>query len=123
MIAKITDAYVRHYSDNGQTKAYVEWIDNRGKAGRTEGGACHCCGANRAKVTVNGKTVQLGDHMAALPDTASTSASDIWPASSMNSTSAARRRSGRAHSQAVPPSKSYPPAPKSCATRSLSLIA
>jgi hypothetical protein len=33
----ITKAYVRHYRDNGQTVAYVEWIDTRGKAGRTEG--------------------------------------------------------------------------------------
>lgn len=36
MIAKITAAYVRHYSDNGQTKAYVEWVDHKGQAGRTE---------------------------------------------------------------------------------------
>lgn len=37
MIAKITRAYVRHYSDNGQTVAYVEWIDHKGKKGRSEG--------------------------------------------------------------------------------------
>ena len=37
MVAKITKAYVRHYSDNGQTMAYVEWIDHKGKRGRTEG--------------------------------------------------------------------------------------
>ena len=37
MIAKITKAYIRHYSDNGQTTAYVEWIDHNGKPGRTEG--------------------------------------------------------------------------------------
>ena len=37
-IARITKAYVRHYSDNGQTKAGVEWIDHNGKAGCTEGG-------------------------------------------------------------------------------------
>lgn len=24
---EIKRAYVRHYSDNGQTKAYVEWLD------------------------------------------------------------------------------------------------
>ena len=36
MIAKITRAYVRTYSDNGQTKAYVEWLDHRGRSGRTE---------------------------------------------------------------------------------------
>ena len=37
MIVKITKAYVRHYRDNGQTTAYVEWIDHNGKTGRTEG--------------------------------------------------------------------------------------
>lgn len=37
-IAKITKAYIRHYRDNGQTMAYVEWIDSRGQTGRTEGG-------------------------------------------------------------------------------------
>lgn len=36
-IAKITRAYVRTYRDNGQVTAYVEWIDNRGATGRTEG--------------------------------------------------------------------------------------
>ena len=40
MIAKITAAYIRHYHDNGQTTAYVEWIDGRGKLGRTEGRIC-----------------------------------------------------------------------------------
>lgn len=37
MIATITAAYVRKYTDNGQTKAYVEWIDGKGRTGRTEG--------------------------------------------------------------------------------------
>jgi len=37
MIAQITRAYVRHYSDTGQITAYVEWIDHKGIAGRTEG--------------------------------------------------------------------------------------
>lgn len=37
MISKITKAYTRTYSDSGQSKVYVEWIDSRGKAGRTEG--------------------------------------------------------------------------------------
>jgi len=37
MIAKITAAYTRHYRDNGQTTAYVEWIDHKGETGRTEG--------------------------------------------------------------------------------------
>lgn len=37
MIAKITRAYTRHYRDNGQRTAYVEWIDHKGETGRTEG--------------------------------------------------------------------------------------
>lgn len=37
MITKITKTYVRTYSDNGQTKAYVEWVDSKGESGRTEG--------------------------------------------------------------------------------------
>lgn len=37
MIQKITRAYVRRYRDNGQTTAYIEWVDHLGKAGRTEG--------------------------------------------------------------------------------------
>jgi hypothetical protein len=41
MIARITAAYVRHYADNGQTVAYVEWLDGRGQAGRTEGPEHH----------------------------------------------------------------------------------
>lgn len=36
-IEKITSAYVRKYADNDQTVAYVEWVDHRGKHGRTEG--------------------------------------------------------------------------------------
>jgi hypothetical protein len=36
-ISRITKVYTRHYRDNGQRKAYVEWIDNRGREGRTEG--------------------------------------------------------------------------------------
>ena len=38
-IARITKAYIRHYADNGQTTAYVDWFVNRGKPGRTEGSA------------------------------------------------------------------------------------
>ncbi len=53
-IAKITKAYTRHYRDNGQTTAYVEWIDRKGQAGRTEGPA-HSY--NR---------VPIGNHMYAL---------------------------------------------------------
>lgn len=35
-IAAIKRAYVRTYGDNGQTVAYVEWVDSRGNSGRTE---------------------------------------------------------------------------------------
>lgn len=59
MIAKITAAYVRHYRDNGQTTAYVEFIDGRGCPGRVEGKwpqeICPHCGG-----------VVRGSHMAAL---------------------------------------------------------
>lgn len=37
MITKITKAYTTHYTDNGLTRGYVEWVDNDGKSGRTEG--------------------------------------------------------------------------------------
>jgi len=37
MIQKITKAYVRTYTDSGQTAAYVEWINHKGERGRTEG--------------------------------------------------------------------------------------
>jgi hypothetical protein len=37
MIKTITKAYIRKYSDSGQVTAGVEWLDQRGKAGRTEG--------------------------------------------------------------------------------------
>lgn len=36
-MAKITKAYVRRYTDTNQVKAYVEWLDARGRSGRTEG--------------------------------------------------------------------------------------
>jgi hypothetical protein len=36
-ISRITKVYTRHYRDNGQRTAYVEWIDNRGRKGLTEG--------------------------------------------------------------------------------------
>lgn len=39
MITKITKAYTRKYSDTKQTVSYVEWVDNKGKSGRTEGDA------------------------------------------------------------------------------------
>lgn len=36
-IAKITSAEVVTYKDSGQVKAYVTWVDHRGKSGTTEG--------------------------------------------------------------------------------------
>ena len=63
-IAKITDAYVRHYSDTGQRTAYVEWIDTKGRAGRTEGRVGHCPQCGR------GDDNDLGTHMQALFDRA-----------------------------------------------------
>ena len=38
-IARITAAYMRHYSDEDRWTAYVEWIDDRGDSGVTEGPA------------------------------------------------------------------------------------
>lgn len=55
-IAKITDAYVRHYRDNQQTTGYVEWVDTKGKSGRTEGAATR----------IGDQHWQFGQHMAAL---------------------------------------------------------
>ena len=62
MIAKITRAYVRRYTDTGQAMAIVEWRDDHGKQGVTEGdyGPCRCCGAKPKD----------GSHMAALFDRA-----------------------------------------------------
>jgi hypothetical protein len=37
MIVKFIRSYIRRYRDNEQTIAYVEWIDHKGKEGRTEG--------------------------------------------------------------------------------------
>jgi hypothetical protein len=37
MIESFKRVYVRHYRDNNQTKLYVEWLDTRGRSGRTEG--------------------------------------------------------------------------------------
>lgn len=36
-IERITRAYIRVYGDSGQRTAYVEWVDGKGKSGRTEG--------------------------------------------------------------------------------------
>lgn len=58
MLAKITAAYTRHYRDNGQTTAYVEWIDTRGRTGRTEGRVCSRTG--------DVDLTPAGPHMAAL---------------------------------------------------------
>ena len=67
MITKITKFYIREYSDNGQTKVYAEWIDHKGRPGRTEGdvGPCSCCGREAPYVEI-----ALGTHMTALRDRA-----------------------------------------------------
>lgn len=36
-IDHITKAVIRTYEDNDTTVAYVEWVDDKGKSGRTEG--------------------------------------------------------------------------------------
>ena len=36
-IKEITKAYIRTYKDSGQVTGYVEWVDHKGKKGRTEG--------------------------------------------------------------------------------------
>ncbi len=73
MITRILDAYVRHYSDNGQTMAYVEWEDasrlGKPKTGRTEGPLFPCphevlgahmatlfARANREGIPIRGET-------------------------------------------------------------------
>lgn len=60
MLVSIQKAYVRHYRDNGQTTAYVEWTDSRGKTGRTEGPA----------EFYHGLLIPAGPHMGALFDRA-----------------------------------------------------
>ena len=41
MITRITRCIIRHYRDNHTTRAYVEWIDHKGREGRTEGDPLH----------------------------------------------------------------------------------
>lgn len=53
-IKKITKAYIRTYSDSGQHKSYVEWIDTDGTPGRTEGDAMRLA---------MGRTWYVGGHM------------------------------------------------------------
>lgn len=36
-ITRIIDARISHYRDNGQTIAYITWVDQREKAGTTSG--------------------------------------------------------------------------------------
>lgn len=36
-IARINSVETRYYSDNGQTKVYVNWTDEQGTTGTTEG--------------------------------------------------------------------------------------
>lgn len=56
MRQKITKAYVRHYRDNGQVTAYVEWADG----GRTEGATMRLDDPRR------GVRITFGTHMHAL---------------------------------------------------------
>lgn len=66
-IAKITAAYIRTYSDTGQTKACVKWIDVRGHAGIAEGDVTsHCPYCKQSMSDTNG----LSPHMKALFDRA-----------------------------------------------------
>lgn len=54
----ITKAYIRHYSDNGQTFAYVEWSDGSRTEGRLPA---------REKATAEHTSIYLfGLHMGAL---------------------------------------------------------
>lgn len=39
MIQRITKMYTRRCRDSGQVTTYIEWIDHKGKKGRTEGSA------------------------------------------------------------------------------------
>ena len=61
MIKRITDAYVRHYSDNDQVLTYVAWEDDAGTTGTTEGRILDC-GHDDCYRTDH----MLGSHMAAL---------------------------------------------------------
>lgn len=65
MITHITRAFVRHYRDNGQITACVEWVDHRGSTGRTEGTASSR-DFERQSFAVAEKNYHLGSHMAAL---------------------------------------------------------
>lgn len=57
MPATITKAYIRHYRDNDQTTAYVEWSDG----GRTEGRL-----PGREKTKAQTSIYLFGLHMGAL---------------------------------------------------------
>lgn len=63
MIKSITKAYVRHYRDNGQVKAYIEGVGNSGKPFRTEGPVHHVERIGREGWAWEDVT---GTHMAAL---------------------------------------------------------
>lgn len=65
MIARITKAYIRRYSDNGQVTAYVEWTDGRGCTGRTEGTA-QSRDFERVRRTDGGEPFHVDLHMDAL---------------------------------------------------------
>jgi hypothetical protein len=66
-IARVTAAYIRTYSDTGQTSACVKWIDVRGRPGIAEGDVTsHCPYCKQTMSNTNG----LSPHMKALFDRA-----------------------------------------------------
>ena len=68
MITKITAAYTRYYRDNCQLTAYIEWVDSKGKAGRTEGAVK--AAVFRPDLNAAPKCMNIGHHMQALLDRA-----------------------------------------------------
>jgi len=70
MIAKITKAYIRHYRDNDQVTAYVEWLDGRGKAGRHEAPKRRVLAGSSSADAIVPLYQIWGVHMAALLDRA-----------------------------------------------------
>ena len=61
MIARMTDAYVRHYRDNDSWSVIAEWVDDRGSPGSTSGSLKDCGHADCYRADHI-----LGAHMAAL---------------------------------------------------------
>lgn len=59
-VINLTRVYVRRYTDNGQTVAYAEWQDSRGRSGRIEGSL------RRSEHHRGPQTPSFGSHMHAL---------------------------------------------------------